>query len=263
MNRKIFAAALLLGLFTATASISEAVTMAAWQNVTFFGSSRNDVLKALGKPDSVEAKDEMDSYLISDSPDLMMMGILRYQKSKVVSVFVVCQPKVPFLEAREMQMKNDELEFTSENSQGILFKHRKPVAGGPLYMSISPSDDDSTGPMLCESIDNPFEDNAGAESSQPAAAPQKAATAKKDLDTSVMNKDIFDWQMIDDAGKLKIINDCKKLWRATGAETDKNDMPAKTILEKIALHDQANIFECACKAAGINPEQFYSLRDDD
>lgn len=270
MNTKRFKASIFLLLFMAATSLAQAVTLSEWQSLSFLGSLREDVIKALGQPDDADQANQMDSYMVSDSPDLMMLGMLGYKDNKVSSIFVVCQPSITYTQARDMQVKNEALKIVTEDSRGILFEYTIPQPTGARFMSISHADDKAMGPMLCESIENPFED--GSESAPQAAAkpenkPAKPAAAAK-LDTSVMIYDIFDWNAPDEKGnpksdseKLAIIKRIKQLWRAAGAETDKNDMPAEKILKNMQFYDQAIIFDVACKAAGIDPLPFWEIRN--
>ncbi len=128
-------------------------------------------------------------------------------------------------------------------------------------MCISPADDASTGPMICESITDPLE---GSEA--PAAEPAKKADNAPKLDKehvkNLVTKDIFDWQLLDEAGKIALIQQIKQVWRANGHETDANAMEAGAIIEKMVLGDQANVFESACKAAGIDMEPYWKIYND-
>lgn len=269
MNRTHLVAFFIAVFLFATASLSEAVSMNDWKNVTFWGSTRSAIQKDLGQPDN---PGELDAWVISDSPDLMMAGMVGYTNEKVSTVFVVCQPKITFKEVKELQLKSDEVKFVSEDSQGVLFAFRKPLPGGPRFLAVTPADDASTGPMIAQAMDNPFEaapstsqaaapNPAPAEISAPQTKPQSAA---KDIDTGVFNLDVFDWGAADEAGKIQMLNRVKKLWRATGVETDKNAISAKTLRDKIHFPDQSLVFDQACIAAGIDPygKVFRSLRGD-
>lgn len=77
------------------------------------------------------------------------------------------------------------------------------------------------------------------------------------FDGDIMMADVFDWQRLDEKGKLDLVGKIKALWRSKGAETDKNAMDAKTIIEKMVMGDQANVLESACEAAGIDPALFH------
>jgi hypothetical protein len=95
--------------------------------------------------------------------------------------------------------------------------------------------------------------------------PEKAESAPK-LDKehvkNLVTKDIFDWQLLDEAGKIALIQQIKQVWRANGHETDANAMEAGAIIEKMVLGDQANVFESACKAAGIDMEPYWKIYND-
>ncbi|MBU1109615.1 MAG: hypothetical protein KKB51_23235 [Candidatus Riflebacteria bacterium] len=270
MNNRISTIALLLLFFVITASASQgAVTITNWQNTVNLGVSKSDIIKILGKPDNSDTSTDMDTYLISDSPDLMMMGIVTYQSNKAVAAFAVLQPTVLYTKVRDIQLQNKELKLASENNSGVLFAYVTPQANGAKYIAVSNPEDNTTGPMLIEATFDPFQDSPASPKAEPVQKVTKKPVPKKvKIDTSVMMLDIFDWNMPNangnpksDADRLAIIKKIKQIWRATGAETDKNAVPAQTILDKMVLGDQANIFESACEAAGIDPAPFWKLRD--
>ncbi len=236
--------------FFATGSV-EAITAKFWTETSLIGVSREEAHKMLGTPADAG---ELDTWLVSDSPDFLMMGMLGYENNKVTTVFSVCQPKVTFEQVKDLQLQSPLTTVVSDDARGILFRYKEPA--GPLFMCISPADDASTGPMICESVSDPLE---GSEA--PAAEPVKAAGSAPQLDKeyvkSLVTKDIFDWQLLDEAGKIALIQQIKQVWRANGHETDANAMEAGTIREKMVLGDQANVFESACKAAGIDMEPYW------
>jgi len=78
---------------------------------------------------------------------------------------------------------------------------------------------------------------------------------------SIMQKDIFAWQLLDENGKLALLNQIKRIWQATGDETDKNAIDTKVLKDKMTLGDQANIFESACEAAGIKQAPYQAMCD--
>ncbi len=247
---------LVLVLFLFATGSAEAITAKFWTETSFIGVSREEAHKMLGKPADAG---ELDTWLISDSPDFLMMGMLGYENNKVTNVFSVCQPQVSFEQVKSLQLQSPLTTVVSDDARGILFKYKEP--SGPVFMCISPADDASTGPMICESITDPLE---GSEA--PAAEPAKKADNAPKLDKehvkNLVTKDIFDWQLLDEAGKIALIQQIKQVWRANGHETDANAMEASAIIEKMVLGDQANVFESACKAAGIDMEPYWKTYND-
>lgn len=86
--------------------------------------------------------------------------------------------------------------------------------------------------------------------------PDESAAEPFVFDGDILMADVFDWNRLDEKGKLDLVNKIKELWRSKGAEPDKNAMDAKAIIEKMVMGDQANVLESACKAAGIDPALF-------
>ncbi len=86
--------------------------------------------------------------------------------------------------------------------------------------------------------------------------PDESAAEPFVFEGDVLMADVFDWNRLDEKGKLDLVGKIKELWRSKGAETDKNAMEAKAIIEKMVMGDQANVMESACKAAGIDPVLF-------
>lgn len=125
-------------------------------------------------------------------------------------------------------------------------------------MCISPADDASTGPMICESVSDPLE-GSEAPAAEPAKKVENAPKLDKEQLRALVMKDIFDWQLLDEAGKIALIEQIKQVWRSKGHETDANAMEAAAIREKMVLGDQANVFESACKAAGISMEPYWKI----
>ena len=242
------AAIALLGILVLSgAEADAAATVKAWQNFKFFGSTRTEVRKKFGKP---EDSGGMDTYLISDSPDLMVMGLVGYEKGRVVAVSAVLRPKLTYKKVRDIQAKSEEVRFVSETKEGTLFKFKKPSPNGPVYLAISPSDDKKFGCYFMESVENPFG----------GAKPAKATGKKARIDLSLLEKDDFDWQLLDEEGRLEMLGRIKDLWRATGVETAKNAVPAKDLLERITFSDQSLVVDRACVAAGIDPAPFRKMR---
>lgn|GEM_PF-1746839 len=254
----------LLGfVLVAGASIAEAVSIKIWKDFPFFSSTQSEIRKALGKPD---ATGDMDSYVISDSPDFIMMGLIGYEKGKVAAVCAVLQPKLTYKKVRDIQLQCEDVKFVSEDKNGVLFKYKKPAPNGPNFLVISPPDDKTTGPMFMESRTNPFAQSGQKEPGKKAATPanppvKKSSQKKPHVDLSLLDKDVFDWQMLDDQGKLELIRKIKNLWRATGAETDKNAIAAEVLLKKIKFPDQSLVVDQACEAAGIDPAPFRKMRN--
>jgi hypothetical protein len=245
-------------LIMAGADTAQATTVKKWTNQSFFGSTKAEIRKALGKPDDTN---EMDTYLISDSPDLMMMGIIGYENGKVASVMAVLQPKLTYKKVRDIQIKSDKVKLVSETKEGTLFKYKKPAANGPVFLVIAPPDDKTTGPFFVEAMEHPFADaKAGKPDKKDAPSAKKKSPAKPRIDLSLLDKDVFDWQMLDDAGKLKMLEKIKLMWRATGAETDENAISAEILMEKIKFPEQSMVVEQACEAAGIDPAAFQLMR---
>ena len=240
-------------LFLTVASCAEAITAKFWTETSFIGVTREETLKMLGQPTD---SGELNTWLISDSPDFLMMGMLAYENDKVTSVFSVCQPKVTFEQVQELQLQSPLTTVVSDDARGILFKYKEPA--GPVYMCISPADDASTGPMICESVSDPL---VGSEVpvSEPAKAGKSVAKLDKAHVKDLLMKDIFDWQQLDEAAKIALVDQIKEVWRSDGYETDANAIDAKTIVENMVLGDQANVFESACKAANIDMEPYWKI----
>ena len=240
-------------LFLTVASGAEAVTVKFWTETSFIGVSKEDTLKMLGQPAD---SGELNTWLISDSPDFLMMGMLGYENDKVTTVFSVCQPQVTFEQVKGLQLQSPLTTVVSDDARGILFKYKEPK--GPVYMCISPADDASTGPMICESVSDPL---AGSEVpvSQPAKTVKVAAKLDKEHVKDLLTKDIFDWQLLDEAAKVALVSQIKEVWRSDGYENDANAIDAKTIVDRMVLGDQANVFESACKAAGIDIEPYWKI----
>jgi len=240
-------------LLISAAGIAEAITAKFWAETSFIGVSREEAHKMLGKPADAG---ELDTWLISDSPEFLMMGMLGYENDKVANVFSVCQPQVSFEQVKGFQLQSPLTTVVSDDARGILFRYKEPA--GAVFMCISPADDASTGPMICESVSDPL---AGSEA--PAAEPAKKTESAPKLDKEYVRglvmKDIFDWQQLEEAGKIELINQIKQVWRANGHETDANAMEAAAIREKMVLGDQANVFESACQAAGIDMEPYWKI----
>jgi hypothetical protein len=167
LNRFHLVVVLFLVLFAAHANLACALSIKDWGDGEFFGATRSEMTKRFGPADN---PGELDAYVISDSPDFMMAGMLGYEKEKVTSIFVVCQPALSFDGLKESHLKDPELEFVSESKQGTLFRLKKPQSGGPRFVGLTPPDDKSTGPMMCAAITNPFEGQAKKEPQ--AVAPQ-------------------------------------------------------------------------------------------
>ncbi len=257
MKNRNSAIILVLVLFVFAAASAEAITAKFWTETSFIGVSREEAVKMLGKPAD---SGELDTWLISDSPDFLMMGMLGYENDKVTTVFSVCQPQVSLEQIKSLQLQSPLTEVVSDDARGILFRYKEPT--GPVFMCISPADDASTGPMICESVSDPLE---GSEA--PAAAPAKKVESAPKLDKdhvkSLVLKDIFDWQLLDEAGKIALILQIKQVWRADGHETDANAMEASVIIKNMVLGNQANVFESACKAAGIDMEPYWKIYNEE
>jgi len=82
---------------------------------------------------------------------------------------------------------------------------------------------------------------------------QPAAPAAAPAGPDIMNADIFDWQMLDSAGKLDLIKRIKAHWEANGVAVP---LEPQTIMDKMILGEQANIFEAACDAAAVDCARF-------
>lgn len=244
---------LVLVLFVFAAGSAEAITAKFWTETTFIGVSREEAHKMLGKPSDAG---EIDTWLISDSPEFLMMGMLGYENGKVANVLSVCQPQVTYEQVKSLQLQSPLTTMVSDDARGILFKYKEP--SGALFMCISPADDASTGPMICESVSNPLEGSV-ATSEEPAPKVENAPKLDKEQVRALVMKDIFDWQLLDEAGKIALIQQIKQVWRANGHETDANAMEAGAIIEKMVLGDQANVFESACKAASIDMEPYWKI----
>jgi len=223
--------ALLGSLLIGGTDIADAVSIKVWKDFAFFGSTKSAIHKALGKP---QDPGDMDTYVISDSPDFMMFGLIGYDNGKVAAVCAVLQPKLTYEKVRDIQLQAEAVKFVAEDNHGVLFKYKQPRPNGPNFIAIAPPDDKQTGPMFIESIANPF---AGAvvkktplAPASPAAA--KTAPARPQVDWSVLDKDVFDWQLLDDKAKLALLTKIKILWRAGGAETDRNAIDARMLLKK-------------------------------
>jgi len=251
--------ALFAFLLVAGSNLAAAVSHKLWKSVHPFGSTKSDIRKALGKPDDA---DGMDTYLISDSPEFMMMGLIGYENGRVAAVSTVLQPTLTYKKIRDVQLQSDEVKFVSEDKNGVLFKYRNPIPNGPRFIVVSPSDDRRTGPMIVYSIANPLAAAApGKPAAKPAPPPSKVPPQPKpQVDWSLLDKDIFDWELLDERAKLAMLNKIKALWRATGAETDKNAIDARILLQKIRFPEQSLVFDQACEAAGINPIPIQKLR---
>jgi len=255
MNQRYRAVVLLLILFAASTTLAEAVSAKFWTDSRFLGISKTEAWKLLGKP---SAPGELDGWVITDSPDFMLMGMLGYSSDKVSMVFTVCQPKITYEKLKEIQLKSEETTPLFDDARGLLCKYKQQQPGGSIFISISRTDDPNTGPMICESLVNPFEST---EAGTPEPAPEVKAPGKIDVGElkSVMVKDIFDWQLLDEKGKLALLNQIMQLWRTNGEKIGKNINDAQALKDNIHLGDQANIFESACKAAGINPDPYQAM----
>ncbi|MBU1105729.1 MAG: hypothetical protein KKB51_03590 [Candidatus Riflebacteria bacterium] len=94
---------------------------------------------------------------------------------------------------------------------------------------------------------------------EPATEVQSPAKINDEDLKSLLMKDVFDWQMLDEKGKIALVKQIKKVWRADGYETDANAIDAKTLCDKMILGDQANVFESACKAAEISMDPYWPI----
>lgn len=68
--------------------------------------------------------------------------------------------------------------------------------------------------------------------------------------------DVFDWNIADDQGKIKIAENIMRIWDAKGSVYG---MTAEDLVVYINqnLSDQANIFEIACIAVQIDPQPYF------
>ena len=246
-------------LVVSNANLAEAASLKVWKDFPFFGSTKAQIRKALGKPDD---PGELDGYRISDSPDFMMYGMIGYENGKVACVCAILRPKLTYKKVRDIQLQADGVKFVSEDKNGVLFVYKKPPPNGPKYVLISPPDDPSNGPMFMESLTNPLGKKDQEKPAKTASQPSnKAPQGKPHIDLSLLDKDVFDWQMLDDDGKLELLGKIKRLWRATGTETSKNAIDAQTLMKKIRFPDQSLVVDQACEAAGIDPAPFRKMRD--
>lgn len=261
MKKCAFVPALILSLMllVALSTAAEAVSAKTWTESRFFGMTKEAAWKFLGEPD---APGELDGWKLTDSPEFLLMGMLQYSDNKVVGVYGVCQPGVTYQKVRDLQLNSPDTDVVFDKPSGLLCKFKAPQPGGPIFISVSPTSDAGTGPVVCESLMNPFEgDSSGTSGSatQPKTAGKGAGKIDPEELKSVMMLDCFDWHPLDEKGKLAILKRIKAVWRARGDETDANAIEAKTLQGMLSIGDQANIFECACQAAGIDPEPYRTL----
>ncbi|MDF2686723.1 MAG: hypothetical protein K0S55_1906 [Clostridia bacterium] len=80
-----------------------------------------------------------------------------------------------------------------------------------------------------------------------------------DLST-LLNLDVFDWQLATDEEKLNIINQIISVWEANGDVND-NGIDADELLADVEAAifstDQANVFETACQVGGIDASRYF------
>lgn len=80
------------------------------------------------------------------------------------------------------------------------------------------------------------------------------------VDTSSLKYDIFDWNMMNDADRIKAMNAYITIWQAGGIKVNKT---AEALLADVTAalaqdNEQANIFETACATQGIDPTPFHA-----
>lgn len=109
--------------------------------------------------------------------------------------------------------------------------------------------------------------NNSAVTEAPAEEPQQTtqpATQKvnqgmsKDEFTKIMFYDIFDWNMADEQGQVRIAQEIINVWSESGVSCN---FAASDLAIAISnnLEDQANIFDTACYVAGIDSAPYFAL----
>ncbi len=99
--------------------------------------------------------------------------------------------------------------------------------------------------------------NTASNSKSNTAAASSAPVISMELYETTISYDIFDWNGADEQGKIEMAKNILFIWSEAG---DSCELSAKELAAYISqnLHDQANVFEVACIAAQIDPQQYSS-----